>query len=336
MNLPHGHDALLFPPGRAGKRMSSARDATRVRDEAAAWFARRNGQDISADDQARFAAWLAADEQHRHEYELLDGLWAAADLIPPARLRRLSDAPRPGSRRRFVQLAAATVAAMALGLGWVLLPAADYHGTLQTRAGERQDVTLPDGSVVQLNSLTQLVIHYQSDRRAVELQRGEALFSVSHDPSRPFMVTAGPAQVRVTGTRFDVLHEGREVRVAVESGTVQVTGKATEQPVVLSAGTGTRIDNRGQVAPAQAINLNAVMAWREGKLVFDNATLAEVAAQVSRYREQPLHVDPTLANLRLSSVLRTDDTDSLLSALPHLLPVRVRLRADGSSEIIPI
>lgn len=315
--------------------MSTPHDAERIRDEAAYWFTRRNGQDLSPEEHARFTAWLDADEQHRHEYAVLDGVWNAADLIPAARLRRLCEDPRPAGHRRFVQLAAATVAAVALGLGWMLLPATEYRETLQTRVGERQDVTLPDGSVVQLNSLTRLVIHYQADRRSVELQRGEALFSVSHDPDKPFVVLAGSGQVMVTGTRFDVLRAGGEVHVAVESGTVQVSGKAAGQPVILTAGKGTHIDDQGLVAPAQAIDLQAVVAWREGKLVFDNATLAEVAVQVSRYREQPLHVDPAVAGLRFSSVFRLDDTDALLSALPRLLPVQIRRRADGSSEIIP-
>ncbi|MCY1281198.1 Protein FecR [compost metagenome] len=307
-----------------------------VRDEAAYWFARRREQDFSAEEQARFDVWIAAHEQHRQEYELLDGLWSATDLIPAARLRQLCEVERP-NRRRFVQLAAAaTVAGAALGLGWLLSPTSDYRETLQTRVGERREATLPDGSVVQLNSRTRLEIHYQAGRRSVELQTGEALFSVSRDPLRPFVVDAGPGQVTVTGTRFDVLHEGGEVRVAVESGTVQVAGKTAAQPVILTAGKGTRVDGQGQVSPAQDVNLQAIVAWREGKLVFDNASLAEVAAQVSRYREQPLRVDPSLAHLRFSSVFRSDDTDALLGALPRLLPVQVRTLPDGSSEIIPL
>lgn len=317
--------------------MKAPCDSDQVRDEAAYWFTRRNEQDFSAEEQARFAAWLDAHEQHRHEYELLDGLWNVADLIPAARLRQLCEEKRPSSRRRFIQLAAAaTVAGAVLGMSWLLLPAADYRETLQTRVGERQEATLPDGSTVQLNSRTRLVIHYQADRRVVELQTGEALFSVSRDPERPFVVDAGPGQVTVTGTRFDVLHEGGEVRVAVESGTVQVTGDTADQPVILTAGKGTYIDTQGRVAEAQAINLQAIVAWREGKLVFDNATLAEVVAQVSRYRERPLHVDPALAHLRFSSVFRSDDTDTLLNALPRLLPVKIHTLPDGSNEIIPL
>lgn len=336
MSSSHGYDAPHALFGHSDARMSVADDEARVRDEAAYWFARRNEPDTSSEELARFAAWLDADEQHRREYDVLDELWSAADLIPAARLRHLSAEPRPTSRRRFVPFAAAaTVVGAALGMTWLLLPATDYRATLQTALGERQDITLPDGSVVQLNSRTRLVIHYQADRRSVELQSGEALFSVSRDPARPFVVDAGPGQITVTGTRFDVLHEGGDVRVAVESGTVQVAGNAAARTVQLTAGTGTRIDARGQVAEPSAVNLNAIVAWRDGKLVFDDAPLSDVAAEVSRYRDKALRVDPSLAHLRFSSVFRSDNTDALLSALPRLLPVQVRSLPDGSSEIIP-
>ena len=75
--------------------------------------------------------------------------------------------------------------------------------------------------------------------------------------------------------------------------------------------------------------------WRDGRLVFNGASLAEVAREVSRYRAQPLRVgSPEVAKMRLTSVFRVDDTNALLMALPHLLPVKVRTLADGSSEII--
>ena len=67
----------------------------------------------------------------------------------------------------------------------------------------------------------------------------------------------------------------------------------------------------------------------------DLARRGEVAAEVSRYRQQPLHVtDPAVARLRLTSVFKTADTDALLKALPRILPVAINTRADGSQEIV--
>jgi transmembrane sensor len=76
-------------------------------------------------------------------------------------------------------------------------------------------------------------------------------------------------------------------------------------------------------------------AWRSGKLVFNNASLSEVAAEASRYRDKPITVaNDKVANLRLTSVFKSDNTDALLKALPSILPVAVRTLDDGSQEII--
>ncbi|MGH8409742.1 MAG: FecR domain-containing protein, partial [Pseudomonas sp.] len=91
----------------------------------------------------------------------------------------------------------------------------------------------------------------------------------------------------------------------------------------------------GKVAVAYPVNPAELTAWRNGKLVFNNASLADVAEQVSRYREKPLKVgNAAIGNLRLTSVFKSDNTDALLKALPSILPVAVRTLDDGSQEII--
>ncbi len=229
---------------------------------------------------------------------------------------------------------AASVFAAVLWLGWFTQLRHDpaYSGQFATVPGERRQFELPDGSHLELNSRTRLSVQFVEGQRRVTLQEGEAMFSVAHDPSRPFVVSAGAGTVTVTGTRFDVRRDSDQVAVAVESGTVRVQGRA--EPVVLTAGLGSRIGADGQVSPAAPVNTADVTAWRSGKLVFSDAPLSDVVREVSRYRAQPLHVVGKAANLRLSSVFKADDTDALLRALPTILPVSVRTVADGSTEII--
>ncbi|WP_237717208.1 FecR family protein [Cupriavidus basilensis] len=207
--------------------------------------------------------------------------------------------------------------------------------SFSTAPGERQRVTLPDGSVVELNTRTRLSVRFEPGLRAVTLADGEAMFEVAHANERPFVVDAGSGTVTVTGTRFDVRRDGAEVAVAVESGSVGVQGRsAAPSAAHLSAGLGTRIAGDGRVAPAAAVDLGAAMAWREGKLLFKDQPLSLVAAEVSRYRRSPVRIsDAGTGALRLSSVFRADDTDALLAALPRFLPVGVRTLADGSTEI---
>lgn len=314
---------------------------TTVRDEAARWFVRLQEPLISADEQQRFDVWLHQHPQHRDEFQLLQGLWTAADLLPAPRLKALVEAPLTRRERRpLVRYAvAASVLAVALGLGLFsgLNHPDGYSAEFTTALGERKHVALPDGSVIDLNSRSRLQVHYEKDRRLIELSEGEAMFSVQHDTARPFVVEAGSGKVTVTGTRFDVRRDVTQTRVAVEQGSVKVQGHnaADNQFINLTAGLGTHVDAEGKVAAAYAVNPAELTAWRGGKLVFNNASLSEVAAEVSRYRDKPLTVsNPAVAGLRLTSVFKSDNTDALLKVLPSILPVAVRTLADGSQEII--
>jgi transmembrane sensor len=314
---------------------------TTVRDDAARWFVRLQEPAIEADEQQRFDAWLNEHPQHRDEFQLLQGLWSAADLLSAPRLEALAETP-PNRRQRRPLLryaVAASVLAVALGLGLFsgLNHPGGYRAEFATALGERKHVALPDGSVIDLNSRSRLQVRFEQDRRLIELSEGEAMFSVAHDTARPFVVEAGSGKVTVTGTRFDVRRDVTQTRVAVEQGTVKVQGRdaSDNQFISLTAGLGTHVDAQGQVAAAYAVNPAELTAWRSGKLVFNNASLSEVAAEVSRYREKPLTVaNPAVASLRLTSVFKSDNTDALLKALPSILPVAVRTLADGSQEII--
>lgn len=310
-----------------------------VREQAAAWFARVQDAPRDAGLQAQLQAWLEADRQHRDEYEQLARLWQAADFIPRQRLEALArPAPVPQlPRRRLVRMAlAATLGAVAVGLGWGgwQYQQLNHQGSLQTAFNERRQVELPDGSYLELNGSSHVQVAFSAGQRHVRLMAGEVMFTVAHDSGRPFVVDTAQGRVTVTGTRFDVRQDSASTRVAVEQGSVRVQGKGASL-AQLTAGQGSHIDAQGQVAAPYAVNAATLTAWRQGKLVFDNATLAEVVAEVSRYRSQPLRVAPgKVAQLRLSSTFRTDDIDALLRALPSILPVAIKVHADGSSEII--
>ncbi|RON48872.1 FecR family protein [Pseudomonas frederiksbergensis] len=311
---------------------------TAVRDEAARWFVRLQEPAVDVEEHRRFEVWLHEHPQHRDEFQLLQGLWTAADLLPAKRLQALCEAaPERRKRRPLVRYAvAASVLAVALGLGLFsgLNHPATYTAEFSTALGERQHVALPDGSMIDLNSRSRVQVRFEKHRRGIELTEGEAMFSVEHDTSRPFVVETGNGQVTVTGTRFDVRRDLTQTKVAVEQGTVKVQGYGADF-INLTAGLGTHIDAKGKVAAAYAVNPQELTAWRSGKLVFNNASLAEVAAEVSRYREKPLTVgNDKVGNLRLTSVFNSDNTDALLKALPSILPVAVRTLSDGSQEII--
>lgn len=321
----------------------SSTPASPAREEAAAWFARVRAGALDPAQQEALAHWRAASAANEHEYRALERIWDLAGRMDPERLLALAEeAPRASARKpgRWRHAGAAMACALLLG---VAVGGYQWHraqpvfaGEARTALGERKSVPLPDGSSVDVNTGTQLQVRYYRDRRVVELAAGEATFSVNPDAQRPFIVEAGSGSVKVTGTRFNVRRDGGEVAVAVLSGRVEVSGTApgARAPAMLTAGLAVRVDGAGSVGEVRRTDVAALTAWRDGKLVFDDAPLAEVLRELSRYSAKPIRLaDTRVGQMRLSSTFRVNDTDALLEALPRILPVQVGRLPDGSAEI---
>ena len=219
--------------------------------------------------------------------------------------------------------------------GWALWPRGAGWTEFQTQVGELRSVALPDGSRAELNSNSRIRVRFDDAERRVALVEGEALFSVEKNAARPFVVDAGLGTAVVTGTRFDVRRDAEQVRVLVESGSVKVAGARDAAAVPVEAGQGVRIGAAGQADGVEPVDLAATLAWRGGQIRFSNTDLASAAQEVSRYRQHPVVLAPGIEHLTVTSVFQTRDTDAFLTALPHILPVRVRQLPDGRSEIAP-
>ena len=94
--------------------------------------------------------------------------------------------------------------------------------TYRTAHGEQSRRVLPDGSVLNLNTDSQVTVHYSRRERVVDLDRGQAFFQVRHEGARAFRVSAGNAQIVDVGTQFDVYRRPGTVLVSVFEGTVAV------------------------------------------------------------------------------------------------------------------
>lgn len=325
---------------------AAASGAAAPRAEAAKWFARTRAGELDAAGQAELDAWLAADPRHAYEYRVLESIWQAAADVPTDRLRALAEPRRRGLAGGRRQVLALSVLALVVGAGvpfWLSQrPAAEQTAEqtadYRTGPGERRVVALPDGSSAELNSRTHLKVRFDGGVRQVELVTGESLFSVNTEPGRPFVVDAGLGSATVTGTRFDVRRDADELRVVVESGSVRVAGRQDEpaSAVSVTPGLGVTVSAQGKVAAPQPAPVAATLAWRTGQIVFSDTDLASAVREVSRYREHPvvLGAGQGLANLRLTSVFRIDDTEAFLTALPHILPVTVQKLADGRAEVL--
>lgn len=288
----------------------------RAQEEAALWFARMRGERVAEVQRARFAAWLAADEIHRQEYEVLERIWdQSRQLVPTAKAKV---APSRGRLARNAGgLIGVVLLCVWLGIAW-------FDGQIATAPGERQHIRLTDGSELDVAPRTRLRIKFDASQRRLELDKGRIVVKVAADPQRPFEVITGGGIIRDIGTRFEVDAREDSARVAVAEGIVEIVVPANGKGAFrrLQAGEAADLDGKA-ISPTQPVDTDAALAWTKGQLVFDAAPLAEVISTLNRYRKTPIDLDaPMLAGVRVSGVFLLDDEAGALRALELIAPIR--------------
>lgn len=242
----------------------------------------------------------------------------------------MPELPARAPRRRTPMVAAGLVALLSAVL-WA--DPAWHTQRYATAAGERQHLTLPDGSDLTLNTRTVAEVEWHLRSRQVHLVDGEALFDVAHSTWRPFLVRAGETTVRVVGTAFNVRRADPRVTVTVLRGRVHVEN-ASGDAVLLTARQAAESFN-SRLTVRAAPDPNAAVAWKDGKLMFDHTPLAQAVADINRYRTTPaVLTDPALGRLQISGVFDSARTDALLDLLPSILPVAVRREAGDTVRIL--
>nr|WP_315426225.1 sigma-70 family RNA polymerase sigma factor [uncultured Albidiferax sp.] len=205
-----------------------------------------------------------------------------------------------------------------------------WQQALATRRGQQLQQTWPDGSTLALDADTAVQARFYGNRRQVQILRGAVFFAVAHDAQRRFTVQAGDTLVTVLGTRFSVERDGAIVRVAVESGRVQVEPRPGAAAILLEAGESLSLGPQG----LQRGTAKQVAPWRNGWLSFERTPLSQVAERLNRYRNQAIQVDGAVAALPVSGEIRIAQADEWLRLLPRVLPVQVLRQDLGTVQLI--
>ena len=314
-----------------------ARERQKIADEAAEWVLQveNAGIDLSApcqdptDLQRRFLAWVKTSPLHLKEFmelyeayselnrvdvrELMDV--DALTELPAAEVVRLFDeigpkqaAPARSPHRRLpAALAAAVVVAVLVAAG-LLWPRST---TFTTVVGEQYSSKLADGSVVTLNTDSRVEVRYTGASRILRLLQGEALFVVENDARRPFVVDAGDVAVTALGTQFNIYRHDSVTDIAVTEGLVRIATRPGEHTEV-SAGEQAHVDG-GRITIRRNANIAAAIAWRDRKLVFDDAPLAAVVGELNRYNRGKVILEGDVGvGKRVSATFENDDPLSLV------------------------
>lgn len=302
------------------------------------WLARMGRPGGGAREQAAFLAWLEADPDHLRQYAHAKAEQAALEdlrgvfAMDLARLRRSER--RVSTPRRFVLaggLAVAAVAAAAI----VLIPSSEAR-LYESAPGQILDVDLDDGSRVTLDAGSAIRVALADDVRRVTLERGAAYFDVAHDADHPFQVGVGDRRVIVTGTRFVTALTDDGAQVSLLEGRVVVGTRDAAEEGALRGALALAPGERAVFRPGQSeiqkasANLEMATAWRQRRLVFQDASLSDVVAAAARYSEAPLVVaDPDLARIKVTAVLPLEGDGTLVDRIAALLPVQTQRTADG-------
>ena len=323
---------------------SRARDTDTITRQAAEWLVRRN-EGFSETDELGFQTWISANPVHRRAFTAVETTWAALnkprEIGQAALLDRELTAKQTARQRRgaHVFIAAGTAAAAAIALG-VFSPAIRVTQPVPMTVEVRPDrQMLSDGSVVELKSGAEIEVAFSAERRRVRLLHGEALFSVSKDATRPFIVSAGAVEVRAVGTAFAVRHHIQEVAVLVTEGRVAVERlnvsaspiASVSEPRPTFMGAGDRLVVPADlpataalaVTPMTAQQVAADLAWRGKRVEFTGTTVAEAVTLFNKQNRLQLSiVDPAIARLQITGIFWADDPDGFVRLLENGMNVR--------------
>ncbi len=272
---------------------------------AAEWIAREDRGALTVEEIAERDAWIAADRRHLGAYARMRAIMAHSDRLYRGEVAHAKAPPR--ARRRWVGRLSALAAVLVLGLGAGIQ--AWNAGVHATRVGEIDRLALEDGSTVTLNTDSRIRVSFDAHGRRIELLRGEAMFDVAKDKSRPFVVTAGGTSVTAVGTSFLVRRAPEEVGVLVREGIVSVR-KDDDAPRKLVANDRMLMPKQARVVVDRVddAQVGRELAWREGMIAFNGETMEEVANEFARYSDIRIRIDdPVVARRRVVGLFSATD-----------------------------
>jgi transmembrane sensor len=291
---------------------------------AAAWIARLNADGRTTEDEQAFRAWIAADAAHAADFERATDIWAMVPgtdaltrpaTVPPQQLL---------SRRRVLVACAGTL--VVGGGGMAMMQTAMAGTRYRTDVGEQRRVVLAEGSVLFLDTDTDVHVLASARRRRLWLDRGRVTLTVKRAEA-PFSIDAGKGQFVAEAGLFDLRRDSDDaLAMTALAGRADVAMAGA--PHSLSAGQRIRADI-AQTVQIDRPDVEATQAWQSGRAAFHDDRLDEVAAEANRYSLTRLVIaDPHTATLRVSGMYRMGDNVALGQALSQLLSVPVRQVGD--------
>lgn len=291
----------------------------RILAQAVDWHVRLNDSTVSDITREQWQLWLASDPQHAEAWQRIEQFQQRLGQAPKGLAMATLEQARQ-ERRAALKLFSLLLGAGVVG--WQGYQASPWGADYVTRIGQRREFTLNDGTRLMLDTDSRVDVRFDQQQRLIILRQGEILIETAKD-ARPLSVQTAEGRALALGTRFAVRQGAGLTRVTVEAHAVEVQPRLalTQTPRVQAGQTlSFTADSIGPLLPTSS----QALAWTRGILVVVDWRLADVVAELSRYRNGYLGCSPEVANLRLSGSFLLNDSDGVLANLEVSLPVRLR------------
>lgn len=315
-----------------------------IEQQARDWLVKLESSELSAAEEDLFIEWLGESDAHGLAFQQAEQTW---QLMQQAKksvstnpqggnviaLAQTTDRTAPqamdidGSHAkgvtRIAWSMAATVLLCFLALFWGQEAWWSFTTDHYTTTGQTLQRTLPDGSIITLNTDSAIKLHFSDDQRLVELISGEIYVDVYPDKTRPLVVQAGPMRVTALGTEFNVQkNNGIAPTVTVTEHKVKVENieKDTAE-LLLHEGQLVKLEAKyNRFSNVQNIDIQRAQGWLQGKLIFENELFGNVVNELRRYTKKQIIIrNSNIEQMRVTGVLQLNEPVVALRQLTQQL-----------------
>lgn len=290
-------------------------------EEAANWFATLQDDTSTDVDKKRWQQWLQAKPENQQAWQRIEQIDQQFHALPTQATKEALSAAE-ASRRKVIR--GLLGFALAAPIGWIAIRHSRLrfiNADIATSVGEVLKHTLPDGSLIWLNTDTAINLEFNTEQRNIILLQGEIFIETSPD-TRSFVVNTSQGRISPIGTKFNVNLEQSKATVTVSSGRVSISPINNENiQHTISSGTSTEFNDVKIINSQPAISSHD--SWRTGMLIADDIPLGYFLDQLSRYRHGFIRYSPDVAELKLVGAFPLEDTDRILDALVETLPIKI-------------
>jgi len=308
----------------------------------ASYWVREETKNGTLKNNTAFNLWINEDPNHKIAYDEEKKLLFQINALPQNFLDELKNEVKSNRQKRekkkyyFKTISSVAIAACTL---LVLYFSVIYENIIFSQKyiaknKIQNDIVLPDDSKVFLDTNTNITVIYYAKRREVFLSRGKAVFDVSSNKTRPFIIKTDRVQVKVLGTKFEVIDTDDAIQVNVKEGTVRVSNPNRHDNMIalVTKGKSLSLDKYLNRISLQDTDITQIANWSTGKLSFTQNSIKDILEEFSKYIDINISIqNDKISQLPVSGNFNAYQFDDFLSVLPLIHPIKI-VKKDG--EII--